>query len=126
MFQNLDFREYEIAGNILRAWYDEKGLAFVVDETIDEYKPNVLLVVRPQGSRRWDDLLQNVYNIDLEVVRPKRDNKYQKLDVEYSGIDVYENLIRAYEDKGDVSGALEDLIDFRDAAVRRAATLRKH
>ncbi len=124
MFRDLKFREYEIAGNVLRAWYDEDGLAFVVDETIDEYKPNVLLVVRPQGSRRWDDLLQNVYNIDLEIVRPRVDNKYQKLDIEYGGIDVYENLINAYESNGDISAALEDLIDFRDAAVRRAATVR--
>ena len=125
MFQNLRPVEYDIAGNVLRAWYDDKGkLVFVVDETIDEYKPNVLLVVRSDGTRRWDDLLQNVYNIDLELIRPKRDNKYQKLDIEYSGIDVYEDLIDAYENHGDLNVALADLIDFRDAAVRRAATVR--
>ena len=125
MFQNLRPVEYDIAGNVLRAWYDDEGkLAFVVDETIDEYKPNVLLVVRSDGTRRWDDLLQNVYNIDLELIRPKRDNKYQKLDIEYSGIDVYEDLIDAYENHGDLNAALADLIDFRDAAVRRAATVR--
>ena len=125
MFQNLHPKEYDIAGNVLRTWYDDEGkLAFVVDETIDEYKPNVLLVVRSDGTRRWDDLLQNVYNIDLELIRPKRDNKYQKLDIEYSGIDVYEDLIGAYENHGDLNAALADLIDFRDAAVRRAATVR--
>lgn len=125
MFQNLRPVEYDIAGNVLRTWYDDEGkLAFVVDETIDEYKPNVLLVVRSDGTRRWDDLLQNVYNIDLELIRPKRDNKYQKLDIEYSGIDVYEDLIDAYENHGDLNAALADLIDFRDAAVRRAATVR--
>ena len=53
MFQNLRPVEYDIAGNVLRAWYDDEGkLAFVVDETIDEYKPNVLLVVRSDGTRR--------------------------------------------------------------------------
>lgn len=125
MLQNLRLAEYDIAGNVLRAWYDDDDrLVFVVDETIDEYKPNVLLVVRSDGKRRWDDLLQNVYNVDLEVVRPRRDNKYQKLDIEYSGIDVYEELIHAYETHGDVNAALADLIDFRDAAVRRAATVR--
>ena len=125
MFQNLRQMEYDIAGNVLRAWYDDEGrLALVVDETIDEYKPNVLLVVRSDGTRRWDDLLQNVYNIDLELIRPKRDNKYQKLDIEYGGIDIYEDLIDAYENHGDLNTALADLIDFRDAAVRRAATVR--
>ena len=125
MLRNLRLAEYDIAGNVLRAWYDDDDkLAFVVDETIDEYKPNVLLVVRSDGKRRWDDLLQNVYNVDLEVVRPRRDNKYQKLDIEYGGIDIYENLINAYETHGDVNAALADLIDFRDAAVRRAATVR--
>lgn len=125
IFQNLRPVEYDIAGNVLRAWYDDKGkLVFVVDETVDEYKPNVLLVVRSDGTRRWDDLLQNVYNIDLKLIRPKRDNKYQKLDIEYSGIDVYEDLIYAYENHGDLNAALADLIDFRDAAVRRAATVR--
>ena len=125
MFQNLHLVEYDIAGNVLHAWYDaDNKLVFVVDETIDEYKPNVLLVVRSDGTRRWDDLLQNVYNIDLELIRPKRDNKYQKLDIEYSGIDVYEDLIDAYENHGDLNAALVDLVDFRDAAVRRAATVR--
>ncbi|MBP5485662.1 MAG: hypothetical protein J6Y07_03065 [Alphaproteobacteria bacterium] len=125
MFQNLRLAEYDIVGNLLRAWYDsDNKLVFVVDETIDDYKPNVLLVVRPNGTRRWDDLLQNVYDVDLEVVRPRRDNKYQKLDVEYGGIDVYENLIDAYEAGGDIEAALADLVDFRDAAVRRAATVR--
>ncbi len=125
MLQNLRLAEYDIAGNVLRAWYDDGNkLAFVVDETIDEYKPNVLLVVRSDGTRRWDDLLQNVYNVDLEVVRPRRDNKYQKLDIEYGGIDVYEDLISAYEAHGDLGAALADLVDFRDAAVRRAATVR--
>ncbi len=125
MFQNLHLVEYDIAGNVLHAWYNsDNKLVFVVDETIDEYKPNVLLVVRSDGTRRWDDLLQNVYNIDLELIRPKRDNKYQKLDIEYSGIDVYEDLIDAYENHGDLNAALVDLVDFRDAAVRRAATVR--
>ena len=123
-FRDLRMHEYDIAGNVFRAWYDDDGLAFVVDETIDEYKPNVLLVVRPRDSRKWDDLLQNVYNIDLELIRPKKDNKYQKLDIEYSGIDIYDRLIREYENHDDLKGALADLMDFRDAAVRRAAVIR--
>lgn len=120
-FRDLSLREYDIAGNVFRAWFDDDGLAVVVDETIDEYKPNVLLVVRPRDSRKWDDLLANTYNIDLELVRPKKDNKYQKLDVEYGGTEIYEKLIREYENHGDIKGALADLMDFRDAAVRRSA-----
>ncbi|MBO7508762.1 MAG: hypothetical protein J6T57_00600 [Alphaproteobacteria bacterium] len=121
----LNMTEYDIAGNSFRAWHDGAGnLVFVVDDTIDEYKPNVLLVIGDYGDRKWDDVLVNDYHLDLELVRPRRENLYQKLDIEYGGLENYENLIRAYNDGGDVDAAVADLLDFRDAAVRRAATER--
>ncbi len=117
--------EYNIAGNLLRAYYDADGkLVFVLDSTIDTRKPNVLLVINPVGDRKWDDILANDYGVDLETVRPKKDNKYQKLDIEYSGLAEYDALINAYKSGDDISGALNALAAFREESVRRAATER--
>ena len=113
---------YEIDGNTIRAYYDEShNLVFVLDETINADKPNVLLVIDSFDGRKWDDVLANDYNVDLETVRPKRDNKYQKLDIEYGGLDVYSELISAYESGEDLSGMLNNLVRFRAMSVRRAA-----
>ena len=121
----LEFTDYDIAGNVFRAWRDGRGdLVFVVDETIDEYKPNVLLVVGARDDRKWDDILQNDYDIDLELVRPKKDNKYQKLDVEYDGLQFYQGLIQADNQGTDLTKEIARLNDFRDAAVRRSAMAR--
>ena len=117
--------EYNIAGNLLRAYYDADGkLVFVLDSTIDTRKPNVLLVINRVGDRKWDDILANDYGVDLETVRPKKDNKYQKLDIEYSGLAEYDALINAYKSGDDISGALNALAAFREESVRRAATER--
>ena len=118
----LKSQDYEIGGNTLRAFYDARGkLVFVLDYYTSDIKPNVLLVMTSHGDRKWDDVLANEYGVDLETVRPKKDNKYQKLDVEYDGLVVYDNLIRAYTDDGDVDAALRDLNEFRTASCRRAA-----
>ena len=102
--------DYDIDDNLIRAWYNGAGeLLFVLDETLSANKPNVLLVIDSFDERKWDDVLANDYGIDLETVRPKKDNKYQKLDIEYGGLDVYADLIEAYESDGDVDDALENL-----------------
>ena len=107
-FYELDVKEYDIAGNALRVWRDENGkIVFLLDETIDEFKPNVLLVMESVGDRKWDDVLQNDYGVDLETVRPKRDNLYQKLDIEYYGLDEYDRLINAYENDDDIDDFLD-------------------
>ena len=122
---SLNYSDFDIAGNVFRAWRDsDNNLIFVVDETIDEYKPNVLLVLNSNDDRKWDDILVDDYGMDLEDVRPKKDNKYQKLDIEYDGLNIYDALIRAYDDGENIDNLLADLIDFRDAAVRRSATAR--
>ncbi len=118
-------KDFDIAGNEFRAYYDNaNNLVFVVDSTLDDRKPNVLLVINPSGDRKWDDVLVNDYGVDLETVRPKKDNKYQKLDIEYSGLSEYDDLIHQYISGGDLSGALAALSEFRDASVRRAASER--
>ena len=89
-FQKLHPVDYDIAGNAFRAWKNNADeLIFVLDETIDDFKPNVLLVLNAHDDRKWDDILVNDYGINLEDVRPRVDNKYQKLDIEYTGLDVY-------------------------------------
>ena len=114
--------DYDIEGNLIRAYYDSaRELIFVLDETINADKPNVLLVIDSFDDRKWDDVLANDYGIDLETVRPKKDNKYQKLDIEYGGLDVYSELIDAYDADDDLADALENLKRFRIMSVRRAA-----
>lgn len=121
----LTFVEYNIAGNMFRAYYDADGkLVFVLDSTIDARKPNVLLVINPVGDRKWDDILANDYGVDLETVRPKKDNKYQKLDIEYSGLSEYDALINAYKSGKGLDKALIALAAFREESVHRAATER--
>ena len=120
---HLKFTDFDVAGNTFRAWRNSDGvLIFVLDSTIDEYKPNALLVIGQYGDRKWDDVLENDYGINLEDVRPKKDNKYQKLDIEYDGLDIYDRLIRDIENNADVDAGVRDLLDYRDAVIRRAAT----
>ena len=121
-YQPLTYVDYDIAGNVFRAYYDvDQKLVVVLDFVVSDVKPNVLLVINPVGDRKWDDILTNDYAVDLETVRPKKDNKYQKLDIEYTGLAEYDNLVRAYNNAGDLSGALANLMAFRNDAARRAA-----
>ena len=123
--QSLEIVDYHIAGNDLQAFYDADGkLVCVLDNMISDVKPNVLLVINPVGDRKWDDILANDYGVDLEVVRPKKDNKYQKLDVEYTGLAQYDNLIRAYTSDDDLSDVLAELGAFRNQAAYNSATER--
>ena len=114
MFQPLTIKDYNISGHEFRAYYDaDEKLVFVLDFVTDDIKPNVLLVINPVGSRKWDDILMNDYGVDLETVRPKKDNRYQKLDIEYVGLADYDQLVQDYEAHNDLSGALAKLADFR-------------
>lgn len=118
-------RQYQIGENRLVAYFDNTGrLVFVLDETTSDTKPNALLVIDSDDGRKWDDILVNDWNVDLETVRPKKDNKYQKLDIEYTGLDIYAELFRAYDNDENLSDALRRLGAFRNAAVRRSATER--
>lgn len=121
----LSMRVYSIDGNTIRAFFDDKDcLIFVIDDTITPDKPNALLVIRSEDGRKWDDILANDYGVSLEMVRPKKDNKYQKLDIEYVGLDEYEDLIADYDEGFDNTDSLNVLKLFRADASRRAATER--
>ena len=122
IFQPLTAIDYDIAGNSFRAYYDaDNKLVFVVDFVTSTIKPNVLLVINPDGDRKWDDILMNDYGVDLETVRPKQDNKYQKLDIEYTGLSVYDNLIQTYNNGDDISDEVSYLDAFHHDAAYRAA-----
>lgn len=117
--------EYDISGNSIRAFYDNQDkLVFVLDLTVTDTKPNVLLVMSSYGNRKWDDVLANDYGMNLELVRPKKDNKYQKLDVEYDKLAVYDNLISASKRGNGLKKALQDLADFRLMAAYNFANER--
>lgn len=122
IFQPIIPADYNIAGNAFRAYYDaDKKLVFVVDSVITDIKPNVLLVINPVGDRKWDDILLNDYGVDLETVRPKQFNKYQKLDIEYTGLSVYDELIQAYNNNQDLTDYVQKLMAFRQMAAMHAA-----
>ena len=124
-YGDLTMRPYVIDGNEINAFYDDDDdLVFVLDNTINQTKPNVLLVINPSGDKKWDEILSGQYNVDLETIRPKQDNKYQKLDIEYSGLSVYENLINAYVAGDDLSEHMIQLNILRDSAARHSAMTR--
>ena len=127
LFKALKFVDFDVAGALLRAYYDaDNKLVFVLDFLENDTKPNVLLVINPVGNRKWDDILMNDYGVDLETVRPKKDNKYQKLDVEYSGLSEYDDVLRLYVAGENFDDALLKLNQFRDVAAVRAATERQN
>ena len=124
-YGDLVMRVYDIDNNIINAFYDDDDdLVFVLDKTITAKKPNVLLVINPDGDKKWDEILSGQYGVDLETIRPKQDNKYQKLDIEYSGLNVYENLINAYKSGTDISESIVQLNILRDSAARHSAMVR--
>ena len=124
-YGTLTMHAFDIAGNDINAFYDaQNNLVFVLDNTLNAQKPNVLLVINPDGDKKWDEILSSEYGVDLETIRPKVDNKYQKLDIEYSGLGVYEKLIKAYEAGKDTEEELNQLTILRDSAARHSAVTR--
>ncbi|MCQ2574958.1 MAG: hypothetical protein MJ156_02560 [Alphaproteobacteria bacterium] len=123
---NLIVREFDIQGNVIIGYYDVKNskLVFVLDCLINSLKPNVLLIINPDGNKKWDEIISNTYNANLETIRPKQDNKYQKLDIEYSGLSVYDSLITAFVNNEDLTAQLQDLNIVRNSAIRHSALSR--
>jgi len=55
-YGTLIMRSYDIEGNNIDAFYDDADdLVFVLDNTINPNKPNVLLVINPEGDKKWDE-----------------------------------------------------------------------
>jgi len=86
--------QFDIGCIKLKAFYDAaKRLLFVLDMTEDEVLPNTVLVLDEKGDRKWDDILENDFSVPAETIRPRKDNKYQKLDIDYEGLDYYNDAI---------------------------------
>lgn len=124
-YGSLVMRNYDIDGNNISAFYDSSdNLVFVLDNTVNSRKPNILLVINPDADKKWDEILSGDYGVDLETIRPKQDNKYQKFDIEYSGLPVYDALIKAYNDGDSLEESLNQLMILRDSAARHSAMTR--
>lgn len=116
---------FNISGNKFSAFYDaDHKLIFVLDETRTENTPNILLIIADREGRKWDDILSNDYKMDLEDVRPKKNNKYQKLDINYTGLPVYGQLIADYKTGGTIDNALDNLNKFRITVGQELAQAR--
>ena len=124
-YGNLVMRHYDIDGNDIDAFYDSSdNLVFVLDNTVNSQKPNILLVINPESDKKWDEILSGDYGVDLETIRPKADNKYQKFDIEYSGLNVYDALIKAFGLGNSLEDELNQLTILRDSAARHSAMTR--
>ncbi len=124
-YGSLTMRSYDIDGNKIDAFYDSSdNLIFVLDNTINSRKPNILLVINPEADKKWDEILSGDYGVDLETIRPKQDNKYQKFDIEYSGLSVYDALIKAFDTGDSLEESLNQLTILRDSAARHSAMTR--
>lgn len=108
-----------IAGDIkFSAWIDTHGhVAWALDTTRDRVLPDAMLVIDRDDNlpdRKWDDILTKDFDTDPEIVRPREDNKYQKLDISYDGLSIYQAAVDALETGGKVSDSvLRALGNFR-------------
>ncbi|MDR0967974.1 MAG: hypothetical protein LBL75_04100 [Rickettsiales bacterium] len=116
---------FDIAGNVFTGFYDgAHRLIFVLDNTRDDKIPNTLLVMESPDGRKWDDILVNDYGVDLETIRPRKNNRYEKLDIDYDGLGIYGQLVADNMSGVDLSGALSALSDYRAATGIRLAMAR--
>ncbi len=116
---------FDIHGNQFTAFYDSAHrLIFVLDETRTENTPNALLVMADKQGRKWDDVLGNDYKMDLEEIRPKKNNKYQKLDIDYHGLPIYGQLIADFKTGNDMVSALNAMNGFRAEVGHQIARAR--
>lgn len=89
------FETHDLDGLKLKAAFDRTHrLLFVLDSTKDVILPNTVLVIAGNNARKWDDILQNDFGVSPETVRPRHNNKYQKLDIDYGGLEHYADAIR--------------------------------
>ncbi|MCT4552599.1 MAG: hypothetical protein N4A44_02945 [Alphaproteobacteria bacterium] len=69
---------------------------FVIDHKISDEVIDPILIINPDETdkeRKWDRLLSEKYNVNPMNVRPKKNNKYLKLDVIYKGLNLYRDYV---------------------------------
>ncbi|MDR0449009.1 MAG: hypothetical protein LBG89_00920 [Rickettsiales bacterium] len=120
-------KDFSAGGISFSAWLDTHDhAAFVLDMTRDDILPDAMVVIDQDASnpdRKWDDILRKDFDTDPEIVRPRQDNKYQKLDILYMGLSVYQAAVDHMMTHGDASGEIiRDIGSFRlNAAAASAA-----
>ncbi len=95
------YQEYKNERFSFKAYFHQDKLIFVIDETQDNISPNKRLIINPlpgeevleNVTTKWDVILEQVYKLDLNEIRPKKDNLFEKLDIEYNGLNIYEDYI---------------------------------
>ena len=88
-------RDFVVDGLKIRAFYDGADrLLAALDMTRDDVLQDTLLVIDDRDGRKWDDILKNDFRMDPEIVRPRANNKYQKLDIAYEGLEEYNFAIQ--------------------------------
>jgi hypothetical protein len=115
-------QDFSAGGINFSAWVLPGGkVAFVVDDTHDDIIPDSMLVLEPDPlnpDRKWDDILRGNFDVDPEEVRPRIDNKYQKLDILYEGLEQYQIAVdEIISHRKASSGAVSNLKNIRLAAA---------
>lgn len=88
------YENFDIDGILIRACYDASHrLLFVLDMTQDKILPNTLLVLDNKNNRKWDDVLASDFGVDPEEVRPRDGSRYEKLDINYTALNYYNDAI---------------------------------
>ncbi len=103
VFKDLNFTGY---------YWKNDSLLFVIDKSLDEISPDFRLIINPDTEnpdKKWDSILSGDYRLNLETIRPKQNNKYQKLDIEYFGLALYEKFISVLSSDSKNSKYLNDL-----------------
>ncbi|MCL2629485.1 MAG: hypothetical protein FWD33_02225 [Alphaproteobacteria bacterium] len=117
-------KDFSAGGIEFSAWLDTRDrAAFALDTTRDEVLPDFMIILEPDPlhpDRKWDDILKKDFDTDPEIVRPREDNKYQKLDIQYSGLEYYQAIVNG----DDSRGAVKLLKSFRMNAAAVSAQKR--
>jgi len=100
---NMKEFHYNSDGLVFIGYYtsDDK-LAFVFNNTSDNLHSVKKLVINPLKSEvnfenpiiKWDQILKEEFDIDPVSIRPKNGNLYERFDIDYVGLDKYEELIK--------------------------------
>jgi hypothetical protein len=123
-------RDFSAGGLEFSAWLDTHDhAAFVLDMTRDDILPDAMFIIDPDAAnpdRKWDDILRKDFETDPEIVRPRENNKYQKLDILYQGLDIYQSAVEhMMAHSGDASGEIiRSLKSFRLNAAAQSAQKR--
>jgi hypothetical protein len=99
--KDVDEFHFASSGMSFVAYFVNGELAFVIDGTRDVVCPNDILLVKPLPDEKnpgdpkvkWDRILKDKFGVPPLSIRPKENTKYRKLDIAYTGLDLYDSFI---------------------------------